>query len=130
GSGSTTLSGNFDVVDGADGIVSYQLTDLVTPVAGLQSGGQNLELVEVSNSNGVIVYEARTLSSNEAVFKITFNGSADSYQFELLKPLDHATGAGENDLILNLSVTATDRDGDVSNAIALPITIIDDVPTI
>ncbi|WP_277433115.1 hypothetical protein, partial [Vibrio sp. 1180_3] len=37
---------------------------------------------------------------------------------------------GENDLILNLSVTATDRDGDVSNAIALPITIIDDVPTI
>ncbi|MDE1222273.1 retention module-containing protein [Vibrio aestuarianus] len=130
GSGSTTLSGNFDVVDGADGIVSYQLTDLVTPVAGLQSGGQNLELVEVSNSNGVIVYEARTLSSNEAVFKITFNGSADSYQFELLKPIDHATGAGENDLILNLSVTATDRDGDVSNAIALPITIIDDVPTI
>ncbi|NGZ63460.1 cadherin-like domain-containing protein [Vibrio aestuarianus subsp. cardii] len=130
GSGSTTLSGNFDVVDGADGIVSYQLTDLVTPVAGLQSGGQNLELVEVSNSNGVIVYEARTLSSNEAVFKITFNGSADSYQFELLKPIDHATGAGENDFILNLSVTATDRDGDVSNAITLPITIIDDVPTL
>ncbi|WP_171375506.1 DUF5801 repeats-in-toxin domain-containing protein, partial [Vibrio aestuarianus] len=130
GSGSTTLSGNFDVVDGADGIVSYQLTDLVTPVAGLQSDGQNLELVEVSNSNGVIVYEARTLSSNEAVFKITFNGSADSYQFELLKPIDHATGAGENDFILNLSVTATDRDGDVSNAIALPITIVDDVPTL
>ncbi|WGK83697.1 retention module-containing protein [Vibrio aestuarianus] len=130
GSGSTRLSGNFDVVDGADGIVSYQLTDLVTPVAGLQSGGQNLELVEVSNSNGVIVYEARTLSSNEAVFKITFNGSADSYQFELLKPIDHATGAGENDFILNLSVTATDRDGDVSNAITLPITIVDDVPTL
>ncbi|MDE1324725.1 retention module-containing protein [Vibrio aestuarianus] len=130
GSGSTRLSGDFDVVDGADGIVSYQLTDLVTPVAGLQSGGQNLELVEVSNSNGVIVYEARTLSSNEAVFKITFNGSADSYQFELLKPIDHATGAGENDFILNLSVTATDRDGDVSNAIALPITIVDDVPTL
>ncbi|MDF9401886.1 DUF5801 repeats-in-toxin domain-containing protein, partial [Vibrio sp. 1180_3] len=84
--------------------------------------GQNLVMVEVSNLNGITVYEAQIQGSNEAVFRITLNGSADSYQFELLKPLDHATGAGENDLILNLSVTATDRDGDVSNAIALPIT--------
>ncbi|WP_277433107.1 hypothetical protein, partial [Vibrio sp. 1180_3] len=71
GSGSTTLSGNFDVVDGADGIVSYQLTDLVTSVAGLQSGGQNLVMVEVSNLNGITVYEAQIQGSNEAVFRIT-----------------------------------------------------------
>ncbi|MBF4358733.1 retention module-containing protein [Vibrio anguillarum] len=129
-SDSTVIAGHFDVIDGADGIVSYQLSDLVTPVENLTSGGQEIEIIQISSSNGVTVYEAVIKNTMDVVFRLTLNGSADSYQFELLKAIDHPTAAGENLFILDLPITATDRDGDVSASVSLPISIVDDIPTL
>ncbi|MET2949388.1 retention module-containing protein [Vibrio owensii] len=127
---SNIISGNFDVTDGADSIVSFQLDSLTSPVSGLTSGGQPLELVEFSNSNGVIEYRAYVQGTTDTVFKLTLNGSADSYEFEMLGALDHPAGNDENSLVINFPVNATDFDGDVSNNITLPITVVDDVPAI
>ncbi|HHF2917317.1 TPA: retention module-containing protein [Vibrio diabolicus] len=127
---SNIIGGNFDVTDGADSIVSFQLDSLTSPVSGLTSGGQPLELVEFSNSNGVIEYRAYVQGTTDTVFKLTLNGSADSYEFELLGALDHPAGNDENLLVINFPVNATDFDGDVSNNITLPITVVDDVPAI
>ncbi|AYO11596.1 retention module-containing protein [Vibrio campbellii] len=127
---SNIIGGNFDVTDGADSIVSFQLDSLTSPVSGLTSGGQPLELVEFSNSNGVIEYRAYVQGTMDTVFKLTLNGSADSYEFELLGALDHPVGNDENSLVINFPINATDFDGDVSNNITLPITVVDDVPAI
>ncbi|MGI2934731.1 retention module-containing protein [Vibrio diabolicus] len=127
---SNVIGGTFDVTDGADSIVSFQLDSLTSPVSGLTSGGQPLELVEFSNSNGVIEYRAYVQGTTDTVFKLTLNGSADSYEFELLGALDHPAGNDENSLVINFPVNATDFDGDVSNNITLPITVVDDVPAI
>ncbi|MCS0333139.1 retention module-containing protein [Vibrio diabolicus] len=127
---SNIIGGNFDVTDGADTIVSFQLDSLTSPVSGLTSGGQPLEMVEFSNSNGVIEYRAYVQGTTDIVFKLTLNGSADSYEFELLGALDHPAGNDENSLVINFPVNATDFDGDVSNNITLPITVVDDVPAI
>ncbi len=127
---SNIIGGNFDVTDGADSIVSFQLDSLTSPVSGLTSGGQPLELIEFSNSNGVIEYRAYVQGTTDTVFKLTLNGSADSYEFELLGALDHPAGNDENSLVINFPVNATDFDGDVSNNITLPITVVDDVPAI
>ncbi|HHF3258665.1 retention module-containing protein [Vibrio diabolicus] len=127
---SNIIGGNFDVTDGADSIVSFQLDSLTSPVSSLTSGGQPLELVEFSNSNGVIEYRAYVQGTTDTVFKLTLNGSADSYEFELLGALDHPVGNDENSLVINFPVNATDFDGDVFNNITLPITVVDDVPAI
>ncbi|HHF0557685.1 TPA: retention module-containing protein [Vibrio antiquarius] len=127
---SNIIGGNFDVTDGADSIVSFQLDSLTSPVSSLTSGGQPLDLVEFSNSNGVIEYRAYVQGTTDTVFKLTLNGSADSYEFELLGALDHPAGNDENSLVINFPVNATDFDGDVSNNITLPITVVDDVPAI
>ncbi|MDV5060318.1 retention module-containing protein [Vibrio diabolicus] len=127
---SNVIGGTFDVTDGADSIVSFQLDSLTSPVSGLTSGGQPLEMVEFSNSNGVIEYRAYVQGTTDTVFKLTLNGSADSYEFELLGALDHPAGNDENSLVINFPVNATDFDGDVSNNITLPITVVDDVPAI
>ncbi|CAM2780587.1 Serralysin G [Vibrio mytili] len=130
GAQSNSIEGNFIATDGSDGIVEYGVSDLTTPVQGLTSGGQSLVMVEVSNTGGVSVYEARIDGSTTPVFRVTLDATDDSYKFDLLAPLDHADGDGQNDLDIHLPVNATDFDGDVSNIISLPITVIDDVPTI
>ncbi|MFW1554591.1 retention module-containing protein [Vibrio parahaemolyticus] len=130
GQGEHIIGGHFDVVDGADSIVSFQLEDLVSPVAGLTSAGQPLELVEYSNANGVIEYRAYVQGTTDIVFKLTLNAGEDRYQFELFAQLDHPNGNGENELVIDFPVNATDFDGDVSNTISLPITVVDDVPSI
>ncbi|MCR9965702.1 retention module-containing protein [Vibrio antiquarius] len=127
---SNIIGGNIDVTDGADTIVSFQLDSLTSPVSGLTSGGQPLEMVEFSNSNGVIEYRAYVQGTTDTVFKLTLNGSVDRYEFELLGALDHPAGNDENSLVINFPVNATDFDGDVSNNITLPITVVDDVPAI
>uniref|UniRef100_UPI0018F19E6C retention module-containing protein n=1 Tax=Vibrio owensii TaxID=696485 RepID=UPI0018F19E6C len=127
---SNSIAGNFIATDGSDGIVEYSVSDLTTPVQGLTSGGQPLVMVEVSNAGGVSVYEARIDGTTTPVFRVTLDASDDSYTFDLLAPLDHPNADGQNELIINLPINATDFDGDVSNNITLPITVVDDVPTI
>src|SRR5205814_887567 len=62
-------------------------------------------------------------------FQVTAGGS---YTFTLDAHLDHASGSGENNLLIDLGavVTATDSDGDAVTAPAagLVITVVDDVP--
>ncbi|KIN10224.1 T1SS-143 repeat domain-containing protein, partial [Vibrio mytili] len=50
-----------------------------------------------------------------------------SYNFTLKGPIDHALGSDE--LTLNFPIIATDFDGDTVTEI-IPVTIVDDVPTI
>ncbi|MCG9771893.1 DUF5801 domain-containing protein, partial [Vibrio diabolicus] len=130
GTQSNSIAGNFIATDGSDGIVEYGVSDLTTPVQGLTSGGQSLVMVEVSNAGGVSVYEARIDGTTTPVFRVTLDASDDSYTFDLLAPLDHPNADGQNELVINLPINATDFDGDVSNNITLPITVVDDVPTI
>src|SRR6185503_16091902 len=62
----------------------------------------------------------------------TLNPTTGAWVFNLEDQLDHAPGAAENDLIINLGaiVQATDFDGDTVTAAAngLVITVDDDTP--
>ncbi len=124
----TLINGHFTIDEGADTVVEYQLVDASDVLSGLESGGESLEWLPVSQNGTEFSYTAQTTTSNQAVFTITFDASDNSYKFELHQPLDHPDGNSDNTLLLDFKVAATDFDGDVSNAIGLPITVKDDVP--
>ncbi|PHN87506.1 hypothetical protein CSB62_06620 [Vibrio splendidus] len=126
----TIINGLFTVDEGADGVVKYELVDEDLVLAGLTSDGESLEWQAVSQNGTTFTYTAQTVTSNEAVFKIVFDTSNNSYQFELFKPLKHPDGADENNIELGFSVVAEDFDQDQSNAIDLTITVTDDVPLV
>ncbi|EHH1108589.1 retention module-containing protein [Vibrio parahaemolyticus] len=129
-SGLRVLDGHFNVVAGADEIVSYHVSDLASAVAGLQSNGQDVELRLVSEADGVSTYEAVIVGTNTQIFTLTLDAKDNSYQFELVGPVDHPAGAGENSLTLDIPISVTDFDGDTSASVNLPISIVDDVPEI
>ncbi|MGF1803418.1 cadherin-like domain-containing protein, partial [Vibrio gigantis] len=126
----TIINGLFTVDEGADGVVKYELVDEDLVLTGLTSDGESLEWLAVSQVGATFTYVAQTVTSNEAVFEITFDTSDNSYQFELFKPLKHPDGADENNIELGFSVVAEDFDQDQSNAIDLTITVTDDVPLV
>ncbi|MCG9640856.1 retention module-containing protein [Vibrio sp. Isolate34] len=126
----TIINGLFTVDEGADGVVKYELVDEDLVLTGLTSDGESLEWLAVSQVGTTFTYTAQTVTSNEAVFEITFDTSDNSYQFELFKPLKHPDGADENNIELDFSVVAEDFDQDQSNAIDLTITVTDDVPLV
>lgn len=126
---STQISGNFTLLEGADGVVEYELTDADTILSGLTSGGEPLEWAAVETSGTTFVYTAQT-SSGSDVFTMTFDTSDNSYTFTLLKPLDHDDANQQNELEINFTIKANDYDGDQSSVINLPITVVDDVPTL
>ncbi|KPL99046.1 retention module-containing protein [Vibrio splendidus] len=126
----TIINGLFTVDEGADGVVKYELVDEDLVLTGLTSDGESLEWLTVSQVGTTFIYTAQTVTSNEAVFKIVFDTSNNSYQFELFKPLKHPDGADENNIELGFSVVAEDFDQDQSNAIDLKITVTDDVPLV
>ncbi|UWQ00477.1 hypothetical protein K3X44_07905 [Aliiroseovarius crassostreae] len=77
-----------------------------------------------------------TLTASTAagtVFTLTLNGDG-TYSFTLAAQLDHAAGAGENSIVLDLSsvVQATDFDDDSIGLAAndFTISVVDDVPAI
>ncbi|RTZ18064.1 retention module-containing protein [Vibrio aquaticus] len=121
------VSGTFDVTEGADGVVKYELVDANNAIDGLVSGSENLVWAPVSTSGTTFTYTAQT-ASGTPVFTITFDTDDNSYKFELLEPLQHASGSGENAIDISLSIKATDYDGDESNVITLPIRVVDDIP--
>ncbi|WP_425667298.1 retention module-containing protein [Vibrio tubiashii] len=123
----TQISGNFVVNEGADGVVEYELVDADNTLNGLESGGESLEWAAVTNSGTVFTYTAQT-TSGVPVFTIKFDTADNSYTFNLLKPLDHPDGDGQNSLDINFKVKATDFDGDESGVITLPIQVTDDIP--
>ncbi|MBJ6885390.1 T1SS-143 repeat domain-containing protein, partial [Vibrio cholerae] len=82
-------------------IVSYHVSDLAGAVAGLQSNGQDVELRLVSGAAGVSSYEAVIVGTNTQIFTLTLDAKDNSYQFELVGPVDHPAGLGENSLTLD-----------------------------
>ncbi|RJX70965.1 type I secretion C-terminal target domain-containing protein [Vibrio sinensis] len=132
GTQSATIGGNFTVVEGADGIVEYQLENQAEVLDGLTSAGAD---VVWSTDSPVIngeqlVYTAINATTQETVFTFTLDATDNSYQFDLIRPVDHPTADGQNTIVLDMSIVATDADGDKSSAITLPITIVDDVPVL
>ncbi|MCV5223644.1 hypothetical protein OFC57_32565, partial [Escherichia coli] len=87
-SDSTVLNGGFEVVAGADKIVSYQVSDLDAVVSGLTSNGSSIELNLVSTNGGVTSYEAVITGTSTKIFTLSLDANNDSYQFELLGPID------------------------------------------
>ncbi|MFC0243784.1 T1SS-143 repeat domain-containing protein [Rhodopseudomonas telluris] len=68
-----------------------------------------------------------TNSFNVVLFASLSDAGNGSYSLTLVKPLDHAAGAGENTLSLTFNYTATDSDGDTSSN-AFTVNVVDDVP--
>ncbi|MDK9797210.1 cadherin-like domain-containing protein, partial [Vibrio sp. D449a] len=128
----TIINGLFTIDEGADGVVLYELVNPDAVLTGLTSEGENLEWLPVVESGTTFTYTAQTETSNEAVFEIVFDTSDNSYQFELFKPLAHPNPdlIAQNSIPLNFSVVAEDFDGDQSNAIALNLSVTDDVPLV
>ncbi|WP_128815220.1 type I secretion C-terminal target domain-containing protein, partial [Vibrio sp. 624788] len=123
----TVINGLFDVSEGPDGIVKYELVNEDSIIASLVSDEESLEWLPVSQSGTTFTYVAQTIISNQPVFKIIFDTLNNGYQFELFKPLKHPDGADENAIDLNFSVVAEDFDQDKSHEIVLKITVTDDV---
>ena len=127
-SDNTSIRGDLNVTEGADGIIGYEITNTDSVLDGLSVDGENIEWSTTQTSGTTFIYTAVTQSSNEPVLRIIFDTSNHSYQFDLYKSFDHADGSGENNIQLALKVKALDFDGDKSAEVTLPITIIDDVP--
>ncbi|EGU32930.1 autotransporter adhesin [Vibrio sp. N418] len=125
-----TIGGTFDITEGADALKAITIANEASVLNGLKSGGENLEWATTTTVGDVITYTAQTETGNEAVFTMVFNTQTQRYDFTLLKALDHPTGQGENQLDINFQISVIDFDNDESSAIALPITVIDDVPTV
>ncbi|HDV5516610.1 TPA: retention module-containing protein, partial [Vibrio cholerae] len=122
---SLSASGQFTVVQGADQVVSYQLDGSVNPVQGLTSNGAAVVLsAPVDDGNGNLTYTAT--AGGNPIFTLVLNTDG-SYTFTLSGPIDHASGSDSKQL--NFKVLAVDFDGDKAS-VNLPVTIIDDKPTI
>ncbi|ENM3952827.1 retention module-containing protein [Vibrio cholerae] len=122
---SLSASGQFTVVQGADQVVSYQLDSSVNPVHGLTSNGVAVVLsAPVDDGNGNLTYTAT--AGGNPIFTLVLNTDG-SYTFTLSGPIDHAAGSDSKQL--NFKVLAVDFDGDKAS-VNLPVTIIDDKPTI
>ncbi|KII78597.1 T1SS-143 repeat domain-containing protein, partial [Vibrio renipiscarius] len=129
--GSNVIGGTIDVEEGADGVKSYQVTNTATLLSGLTSGDEALEWKAGSpeQDGTTFLYTAQTASGDD-VFTLLFDTSNKSYQFTLVKPLDHDIVQGENTLDLTFQVTATDFDNDTTGEQPLTITVVDDIPVI
>jgi large repetitive protein len=109
---------------GADAPVAYSLSTVTAGLPTLTSGGAAITYAVVGN---VLTASAGV----NPVFTLTLNATTGQWDFVLLRPVDHANAANENDLVLQFGsmVIATDRDGDPVTAIGnLTVTIDDDTP--
>ena len=68
-----------------------------------------------------------TLAGANASFKVVVDQSDASYDFTLLKHVDHEPGDDENDIDLEIGYTITDDNGDSANG-TLAVKIDDDMP--
>ncbi|KIE21737.1 type I secretion protein [Vibrio sinaloensis] len=126
----TQIHGQFVVDEGADGVTEYQLIAPADSLVGLQSGGESLEWRAVAENGTTFTYIAQTSGSQQAVFSLIFDTSDNSYTFNLLQPVEHPHANEQNQVQIDFNIQALDFDGDKSNPISLPITIVDDVPTL
>jgi T1SS-143 domain-containing protein len=75
-------------------------------------------------------FNPNAVPGNVVFFATVSDSSATgSYNFTLVKPLDHAAGSGENELTLTFNFTAKDSDGDTASS-TFSVKVVDDVLTI
>ncbi|KKJ75916.1 hypothetical protein WH95_16140 [Kiloniella litopenaei] len=123
---SVVVSGNLNVDFGTDEAGSIylsdeQLADLLQ--LGLKSGGVDLDDYSFDANTGVLTASA----NGDAVFTVGFDAEEGTFEFTLIKALDHADIAGENILSLSIPFTATDGDDDHVEGF-IDLKIVDDVP--
>ncbi|MEQ8440306.1 MAG: LamG-like jellyroll fold domain-containing protein [Alphaproteobacteria bacterium] len=84
-------------------------------------------------SNGVpITYtnDGQTITGSaggDPIFTMQITGGGTGYTFTLQGQIDHPEGAGENEIDIPFTVTATDSDGSVDST-TFHISVVDDVP--
>ncbi|MBA5764351.1 cadherin-like domain-containing protein, partial [Vibrio sp. 404] len=127
---STTIGGQFTVVEGADSIADYQITNLDTLLDQLSSDDQGLVWATVIESGDTVTHTAVTETDGEPVFTLVLNSDDNTYSFTLLQPFDHAAGQGQNLQPISFDVKAVDFDGDETGETTLTINVVDDVPRI
>ena len=122
--------------NGQPGDRSVAFTNASVTVSGAYNGASLTSLgVPVSTAvvGGVLIgYTGSPAPANSSDARVVFLASLSDanngeYSFTLKKPLDHATGAGENSLSLTFNYTATDSDGD-TNANTFTVNVVDDQP--
>jgi len=108
---------------GADGGLTYQLLGATGGLPALSSGGTALVYGVVGNT-----LTATAGPGGLTVFTFTLTAGTGGWTFTLARPLDHATGNGENDLSIDFGslIQATDKDGDAVPATGSVIVTIDD----
>ena len=112
---------------GADQPLTYNLNTVTTGLPTLTSGGVAVTYAVSGNT-------LTASAGANTVFTFALNGTTGAWTFTLVGHLDHAAGADENNLTINLSsiVRATDSDSDTvtAGATGLVITVNDDTPVI
>ncbi|GAB2640324.1 T1SS-143 repeat domain-containing protein [Vibrio panuliri] len=127
---STTIDGQFTVVEGADTIAEYQITNLDTLLDSLSSDNQGLVWDTVIESGDTVTHTAVTETDGDAVFTLVFDNANNTYSFTLLQPFDHAPVQGQNAQPIGFDIKAVDYDGDETGETTLTINVVDDVPRI
>ncbi|WP_222859932.1 T1SS-143 repeat domain-containing protein, partial [Vibrio mimicus] len=83
-----TMTGQFEMVQGADRVSSFALDSSINPVQGLTSNGVAVTLsAPVDDGNGNLTYTAS--AGGTTVFTLVLNTDG-SYSFTLSAPVDHA----------------------------------------
>ena len=119
------------VTDGADEAASWSLDGSDT--SGLPTLSSKGDAVTYAVSGDTLTASANDGGGARTVFDLVLN-SDGTYTFTLYDQLDHASGNGQNALVIDFSsvVDATDYDGDTVTLAAMDfeITVVDDVPSI
>ncbi|KQU71853.1 hypothetical protein ASC75_24125 [Aminobacter sp. DSM 101952] len=126
-SGLTGSLGSFGP-DGA-GSVAFGVTNGAAVTASgyptVSAGGQQLFYHWDAGTKTLYGTTDTSAAAANAAFKVTLTGT--SYEFTLLKPLDHKTAGTEDDIDISLGYTITDSNGDTANG-SLSIKVDDDMP--
>ncbi len=126
----TTIGGQFTVVEGADTIAEYQITNLDTLLDQLSSDNQGLVWSPVVVSGDTVTYTAVTETDGDTVFTLVLNNATNTYSFSLVQPFDHPPADGENNQPIDFDIKAVDFDGDETGEVTLTIDVVDDIPRI
>ena len=119
------VEGQLEYTQGADGVVSFALSNLAQTQSSLTSGGTPVVIQLIEGADGTTSYQG--IANQQPVFTLVL-GDDGSYRYQQLRALDHA--ADSNVLTIPFDVVAVDGDGDRSSAFRLGINVADDAPTL
>jgi large repetitive protein len=128
----TSVSGvDLDITYGADGAGTVTFDNSQPGLAGLSSGGAAISLTTLANGT-LVGYTGNTAPTTTGDASVAFFASlssagSGSYDFTLVKPLDHDTANTEDDEVLTFAFTATDSEGDPASD-TFTVTVDDDAP--